>query len=191
MRCLGVALAGILLSTGVRSADVAEGDQDHRIAPLDIINVTVVGEKDLTLELRVSSGGTITYPYLGSLAVKDLTTAELETALKEKLREGYLVDPQVVVTVKEYRQRNVSVIGQVNRPSVVTLPAEQRMDILEAIAAAGGLTAAAKKSGIEVIRQGQKKPYRFKLDDLKKESDPEKKFWLEPGDVINVEESVF
>jgi|SRR5438477_9704472 len=160
---------------------------DRKIAPLDILTIDVVGEKDLSKELRVSSSGTITFPFLGSIEVKGRTPAEVEDLLKDKLGKDYLVDPQVIVTVKEYRTRTVSVIGQVNKPGLIPLPAEQKMDILEAIAQAGDLTKGARKSGIEVSRKG--KTYKFTLDQLKKESNPEKKFWLEPGDVISVRES--
>jgi len=170
-----------------RSDEVAEGD--HKIAPLDIIMIDVVGEKDLSKELRVSSSGTITFPFLGSIEVKSKTPAEVEKLIKEKLGKDYLVDPQVIITVKEYRSRTVSVIGQVNKPGVIALPAEQKMGILEAIAQAGDLTKSANKNRIEVSRKG--KTQKYTLDDLKKDTTPEKKFWLEPGDVIYVHESFF
>jgi len=179
------ALGSPLLLPG--ADEVVEGD--HKIAPLDIINIDVVGEKDLTKELRVSSSGTITFPFLGSIEVKGKTPAEVEDLLKEKLGKDYLVDPQVIVTVKEYRSRTVSVIGQVNKPGVIALPGEQKIGILEAIASAGDLTRSANKNRIEVSRKG--KTYKFTLDDLKKESNPQKKFWLEPGDVIYIHESFF
>src|SRR5437667_3739118 len=66
-----------------RTDEGAEGD--HKIAPLDIIMIDVVGEKDLSKELRVSSSGTITFPFLGSIEVKGKTHAEVENLLKEKL----------------------------------------------------------------------------------------------------------
>src|SRR2546422_4885689 len=120
-----------------RTDEGAEGD--HKIAPLDIIMIDVVGEKDLSKELRVSSSGTITFPFLGSIEVKGKTPAEVENLLKEKLGKDYLVDPQVIVTVKEYRTRTGSVIGQVNKPGVIALPAEQKVELFEAIAHAGEL----------------------------------------------------
>ena len=170
-----------------RTEEGAEGD--HKIAPLDIIMIDVVGEKDLSKELRVSSSGTITFPFLGNLEVKGKTPAEVENLIKGKLGQDYLVDPQVIVTVKEYRSRTVSVIGQVNKPGVIALPAEQKMGILEAIAQAGDLAKSANKKRIEVSRKG--KTQNFTLDDLKKDTSPDKKFWLEPGDVIYVHESFF
>ena len=170
-----------------RTDEAAEGD--HKIAPLDIIMVDVVGEKDLSKELRVSTSGTITFPFLGSIEVKGKTPAEVETLIKEKLGKDYLVDPQVIITVKEYRSRTVLVIGQVNKPGLIALPAEQKLGILEAIGQAGDLAKSANKNRIEVSRKG--KTQKFTLDDLKKDTNPEKKFWLEPGDVIYVHESFF
>jgi polysaccharide export outer membrane protein len=183
---LFVALEG-RTDENTRTDEAAEGD--HKIAPLDIIMIDVVGEKDLSKELRVSTSGTITFPFLGSIEVKGKTPAEVENLLKEKLGKDYLVDPQVIITVKEYRSRTVSVIGQVNKPGVIALPAEQKLGILEAIAQAGDLAKSANKNRIEVSRNG--KTQKFTLDDLKKDTSPEKKFWLEPGDVIYVHESFF
>jgi protein involved in polysaccharide export with SLBB domain len=170
-----------------RTDEAAEGD--HKIAPLDIIMIDVVGEKDLSKELRVSTSGTITFPFLGSIEVKSKTPAEVENLIKEKLGKDYLVDPQVIVTVKEYRSRTVLVIGKVNKPGLIALPAEQKLGILEAIGQAGDLASSANKNRIEVSRKG--KTQKFTLDDLKKDTNPEKKFWLEPGDVIYVHESFF
>ena len=183
---LFVALEG-RTDENARTDEAAEGD--HKIAPLDIIMVDVVGEKDLSKELRVSTSGTITFPFLGSIEVKGKTPAEVETLIKEKLGKDYLVDPQVIITVKEYRSRTVLVIGQVNKPGLIALPAEQKLGILEAIGQAGDLAKSANKNRIEVSRKG--KTQKFTLDDLKKDTNPEKKFWLEPGDVIYVHESFF
>ena len=189
-----LAAFALFVALNVRADENAKTDEgaegDHKIAPLDIINIDVVGEKDLSKDnLRVSSSGTITFPFLGSVEVKGKTPAEVENLLKEQLGKDYLVNPQVIVTVKEYRSRTVSVIGQVNKPGNIALPAEQKMGILEAIAQAGDLAKSANKNRIEVSRKG--KTQKFTLDDLKKDTSPDKKFWLEPGDVIYVHESFF
>src|SRR5213594_3349401 len=102
--CLVAGSAGTL-SFAFRAAAAEEVEVDRKIAPLDIIIVDVVGEKDLSKELRVSSSGTVTFPYLGNLEVKGKTPTEVETLLKDLLGKDYLVDPQVIVTVKEYRSR--------------------------------------------------------------------------------------
>ncbi len=112
----------------------------------------------------------------------------LRTEVRE-LAQAKTNAPRSRTDIKEYQTRTVSVIGQVNKPGVIALPAEQRLDILEAITQAGDLTNVANKNRIEVSRNGR--THKFTLDELKKQTDPEKKLWLEPGDVIFVHESFF
>ncbi|MCL5096209.1 MAG: polysaccharide export protein [Candidatus Omnitrophica bacterium] len=156
---------------------------DHKIAPLEIITVEVFGEKDLSKEFRVSASGKISFPMLGEIEVAGKTAAQVENKIKELLSKDLLVDPQVTVAVKEYRMRNVIVMGEVNRPGAVQLQGEQKWTILDAIGEAGGLTRAAKNA-IEFTRQGHTK--RLNLEELKKENDPNKIIYLEPGDMIYV-----
>jgi len=165
----------------------AEDVNDRKIAPSDIIIVEVFGEKDLSGEHRVQQSGTIKYPLLGSVEVAGKTPSQVAAILAEKLEAEYLVDPQVNVMVKEYRLRTVSVIGKVNKEGSIELPAEQKIDIVDAIARAGGFAATANPNRIELSRGGKTTVYKF--NDLKKVKDPDKKIWLEPGDVIDVKES--
>jgi polysaccharide export outer membrane protein len=171
------------------AAEQKEDQNDRKIAVSDIIIVEVFGEKELSGEHRVQQSGTITYPLLGSVEVARKTPAEVSRLLQEKLKADYLVDPQVNVMVKEYRLRTVSVIGKVNQEGAIELPAEQPMDILEAIARARGFSATANKNKIELSHHGKTTVYKF--DDLKRVKDQDKKVWLEPGDVIYVHEAIF
>src|SRR5207247_9826438 len=120
MSALFVALDG-RTDENARTNEAAEGD--HKIAPLDIITIDVVGEKDLSKELRVSTSGTITFTFLGSIGVKGKTPAKVENLIKEKLGKDYLVNPQVIITVKEYRSSTVLVIGQVYNTGIISLHA--------------------------------------------------------------------
>lgn len=160
---------------------------DRRIAPQDLLLITVVGERDLQTEFRVSSSGSVFFPFVGAVPAKDLTPPELAERLREVLMKDYFVDPQVIVTVKDYRQEFVYVIGQVNRPGPVAIPSERRIDILEAIAFANGTTRLAR-SKINFTHNG--KTETLSIDDLKKQADPDKKIWVQPGDIIEVKESV-
>jgi polysaccharide biosynthesis/export protein len=166
----------------------AEVELDRRIQPADTVIIEVFGEKDLSGEHRVQAGGTINFPLLGVVKVGGMTTSELAKELASKLREGYLKQPQVYINVKEYRARTVSVMGYVEKPSAIKLPSEYRMDILEAIAEAGGFARTANKGKIDLTRNGKTRTYSF--DQLRKESDPNKRVWLQPGDVVYVHESL-
>lgn len=184
-------VAVLLLSALVPNPPYVLGQDgnDRKVAPSDIIVVEVFGEKDLSGEHRVQQSGTIKYPLLGSVEVAGKTPVQVAALLAAKLEADYLVDPQVNVMVKEYRMRTVSVVGKVNREGVVEIPAEQKIDILEGIARAGGFSPVANKNRIELSRKGKTTNYKF--DDLKRVKDIEKKVWLEPGDVIYVHESFF
>ncbi len=160
---------------------------DRKIAPQDLLNIYIVGEKDIPFEFPVTSTGTIQFPFLEMVEVKDKTPAEVSAYLKEMLGKDYFVDPQVLVSVKQYRKQFVRVIGQVAKAGLVELPSEQRFDVIDVIAAAGGLNNLADKGKISVTRKG--KTETFSLKKLKEIKDPAQKVWIEPDDTIEVGES--
>ena len=129
---------------------------DRKIESLDMLMVHVFGESEFSgpdnsgLELRVSSAGDISLYLLGSVKVQGKTPAEAEEYIRTLLMKDYIRNPHVLVQVKSYRTSNVTVMGQVSKPGLITLPAEQRIDILAGIAQAGGFTKFAKTSKIEI-----------------------------------------
>lgn len=185
----GIGLS-VLLAFFSTDAAGAESEIDRKIAPADTLIIDVLNEKGLSVERRVEQGGTINYPLLGIVAVGGKTTREVAAELTHQLEKDFLVSPQVSVNVKEYSSRTVSVLGEVvGKAGAIKLPGERRMDILEAITEAGGFTPNANQHKIQLYRKGQKTQY--KLDQLLKLTDPAKKIWLEPGDVIYVPERLF
>jgi protein involved in polysaccharide export with SLBB domain len=162
---------------------------DYKVSPQDILVVSVVGEKDLTQECRVSSSGTITFAWLSNVDVGGKTPGEIEQKLRTDLDKDYLVDPTVIVSVKEYRAREVTVMGQVNRPGAIPIPAEQGLTIIEAIARAGSIAKGGDSNKIWYTRRGKEK-VKMSLDQLSKITDRDK-MMVEPGDVIDVGEKVF
>ena len=161
---------------------------DRKIAPQDLLNIYIVGEKDIPFEFPVTSTGTIQFPFLEMVEVKDKTPAEVSAYLKEMLGKDYIVDPQVLVSVQQYRKQFVRVIGQVAKAGLVELPSEQRFDVIDVIAAAGGLNNLADKGKSSVTRKG--KTETFSLKKLKESKDPAQKDWIEPDDTIEVGESL-
>ena len=173
----------------------AKVDTDRKIEALDMLTVNVFGEEEFSgtnnsgLELRVSSTGEVTLYLLGSVEVAGKTPAEAEKHIRDLLKKDYIRDPHVLVLVKTYRVSNVTVMGQVGTPGLIDLPAERRLDILSGIAQAGGFTKLARTSRIDLTRAGVTTTYD--LDKLKKETNPAKKIWLSPDDLIYVHESAF
>lgn len=173
----------------------AKVDTDRKIEALDMLTVNVFGEEEFSgtnnsgLELRVSSTGEVTLYLLGSVQVAGKTPAEAERHIRDLLKKDYIRDPHVLVLVKTYRVSNVTVMGQVSSPGLIDLPAERRLDILSGIAQAGGFTKLAKTSKIDLTRGGVTETYD--LNKLKRETNPAKKIWLSPDDLIYVHESAF
>jgi len=163
---------------------------DYKVCPQDVLTVAVIGEKELTQDCRVNTSGTISFAWLNNVEVAGKTAAEVEQHLRKLLDKDYLVDPTVLVQVKEYRAREVTVMGQVNKPGAVPIPAEQPLTIVEAIARAGSIAKGGDPNKIYFTRRGKEK-IRLSLDALSKITDPARVIYVQPGDVIDVAEKVF
>lgn len=162
-------------------------DAERKIAPTDLLLISIVGERDLQVEFRVSASGAIQFPFLEIVEVAGLTPMEVKSKLETELSKDYFVAPEVIVTVRDYRPDFVRVIGQVVRAGPVAITGEQKMDIIDVIAMAGGTTRSAKNS-VEYTHKGVTRT--LKLEDLKKETDPAKKVYAQPGDIIEVKEGI-
>jgi protein involved in polysaccharide export with SLBB domain len=184
-----------MFSPGPARAADAVGDTggdyspDYKVIPGDILIIAVVGEKELTQDCRVSSSGTITYAWLSNVEVAGKSPADVEQHLRKLLDKDYLVDPTVLVAVKEYKTREVTVIGQVNKPGSILISPEQPMTIVDAVSRAGGFTRGADQSKIYFKRPGEEKR-TFRWEELTKETDPKKTIYVQPRDVIEVKEKL-
>jgi polysaccharide biosynthesis/export protein VpsN len=186
MRKVLLLTLALLLTSGSWRA-FAQARSDYKIAPHDIIVIDVFGEKDLSKEFRVTATGTINYYFLGEVKVEGKTTSEVREALTEELNRDYLVEPQITVDVKEYRLREIFVNGQVGKPGAIPMTGEQELDILSAIAKAGGFTQRANQNKIKFTRPGERERV-FSFDELKK--DPKSRILLLPGDIIEVSDKL-
>src|SRR6187455_3200348 len=95
------------------------GSSEDRIRIDDTFDVRVYGETELSGTFRVATDGTIDYPLAGRLQVTGLRTGEIQKLLITKLKDGYLKDPQIVVTIKDRNSKKVAVLGQVAHPGQV------------------------------------------------------------------------
>lgn len=110
------------------------------IGPNDLVGVSVYGSPELSGPVRVDGNGMVRLPMLkGAIQASGLYPSQLETVIADALKKGnVLVDPIVTATIMEYQSRPVSVMGAVNKPSV--LQVSQPTTLLEALARAGGIT---------------------------------------------------
>jgi polysaccharide biosynthesis/export protein len=108
----------------------------YQVGAGDTIRVVVFGEEDLSLALPVDRDGNVHLPYVGRVLVRGLNSQECSELIELRLRDGYLVDPQVTVSVSEYGARPVQVLGEVEAPGVYYLMGDT--SILGMLARAGG-----------------------------------------------------
>jgi polysaccharide export outer membrane protein len=180
------ALLGISLGLGGLAAK-GQVSESYKVQPTDILIIEVANEPKLgAKEFRVAASGEISYPFIGAVRAADRTPVEIQEEVKRLLETDYLVNAQVLVQVRDFRKKIVSVFGQVNKPGLIEIPPERKMTAIEAISAAGGLTRLARQSGIQLIREGKKEPTLYNLDELKSS---EKPVYVENGDMIFVPES--
>ncbi len=160
------------------------------LGPGDTFTLEIVGEKDLPHEYQVASDGTVDFPYVHTLKIADLEAQQVARLVRERLiAEKVLSDPSVVVQVKEYASRKVTIIGQVAKPgSYALLPG---MTMIQAISQAGGLTPVASGSHVNLTRKTEKgqKTVEVDVEAISEGKSPDVP--LQAGDQIYVHERIF
>lgn len=165
------------------------GMPEDRVGMDDTFDVRVYGEPELTGVFRVATDGTIDYPLAGRIQVSGLRTGEIQKLLVNKLKDRYLKDPQVVVTIKERNSQKISVLGQVTKPGQVGY--YPNMTIVDAIASAGGFTGIAAKNSVNLRREvaGKIETRVYPVADISEGRS--QNVMVLPGDVLVVDERVF
>ncbi len=125
--------------------------QEYTIGPRDVLGITVWGQADLSRDYGVDPDGFIPFPLIGRVKAAGLTPKELAGELTERLGKDYLVNPQVIVWVKEYLSQKVQVLGAAEKPGVYYLTGPTT--ILEILSKAGGLASTAGKQVVLLRNQ--------------------------------------
>jgi protein involved in polysaccharide export with SLBB domain len=175
MRCISLFLLAVLFPL---AGIAAETLSDYRLGSGDRIQIQVFDEPDLSMEVRLSDAGTISYPFLGEVRVSGNTVSQLEAQIVGGLKGDYLVDPKVNVSVVEYRPFYIN--GEVEDPG--GYPYQPGLTLRKAIALAGGFTERASKSKINVLSEGA-------IDGRQRQIGMD--VMLNPGDIVTVEQSFF
>ncbi len=177
-----------MLATGASSS----GPKLSRIGSADVLEVVVYQEEDLKAKVTVDAKGMVSLPLLGSVQVGGSTTDEAAATIRDLYGKDYLVNPQVTVSVAERAKRRFTVMGQVNRPGVFEFPPEESVNLLQALATAGGYTRLASPSKVTLQRMENGLPRAIRLDAQAMSRDPNAApFQVLPDDVINVGERLF
>jgi len=158
---------------------------DYIIGPGDVLFISVWKDQALTQSLQVRPDGKISFPLIGELAAGGRTVAQLQKDMEEKLSR-FIPEPTISVGVQDIRSMFIYVIGRVNAPGRFAINAP--VDVLQALAMAGGCNAFAETKGIKVFRKtgSETRIMGFNYNDVSRGKNLEQNITLARGDVIVV-----
>ncbi|HZZ91044.1 MAG TPA: polysaccharide export protein EpsE [Usitatibacter sp.] len=153
----------------------------------DMVRITVFRNPDLTTEARISERGTVLFPMIGEVQLSGLTPSQAGRRIADKLTQGrYVVNPEVTVSMMQVNSRQVSVLGNVNKPGRYPLDS-QTAHLTDFIAVAGGLA----PTGSDVVtvvstKDGRTSKREVDLAEIFDRGDVSQNVELQPGDTVYV-----
>jgi len=158
---------------------------DYRLNPGDIIAISVWKEEDLQKEVLIRPDGKFSFPLTGDITASGRSIEQVREQVAKRLSR-YIPDLVVSISVLQINGNKVYVIGQVTRPGEIV--ANPNIDVVQALAIAGGATPFADLNNISILRRtptGQKSiPFRY--GDIEKGKRLEQNIQLQAGDVVVV-----
>ncbi|MCJ8141381.1 polysaccharide export protein [Ancylobacter sp. A5.8] len=175
-----IAISGC--ATVPSASSVPAGDQNAQTEYLlgtgDRLRVTVFNEPTLSGEFQVNASGIISMPLIGNIDAQGKSAHALETAIAQKLASGYMRDPRVNVEVLQYRP--FYIIGEISKPG--EYPYRNGMNIMSAVAVAGGFTYRANDQSVYIRRAGQTQEMSYPATTTT---------MVFPGDIVRIGERLF
>lgn len=163
----------------------ARGQDSAVIRTSDKLEMKVAGEEDMTQPLTVGADGYVNVNFIKRVKVAGMNVDDAASKIRSELiRQRYFVDPQVSINITAAAKQTCTVLGQVNKAGLIEFPADGKMDLMGAIAAAGGFSKIANPGKVTVKRtNGRRETY-----DTKKLTD---RIPIYPNDQVDVAESRF
>lgn len=157
------------------------------LGPSDKVELTVYyGSHETKATYVLDPAGVIEVQYIGAVRAANKTAREIQKEVRERLADGFLIDPIVSLTVVEINSQKLSVFGQVSRSGSIKFT--PGMTIVDAIANSGGFTPMARKNMVKVTRTvaGKTEIYKIPVEMIAEGSRPN--FPVMPGDEVFVPE---
>lgn len=175
----------------------------YTVVPGDRLTITVLEDPNLNSQVLVRPDGRITLPIAGAILVNGLSPEQIQAIIRERLSPSFSVVPTVNVALSSTALPNVGpaaavtpvsiyVLGQVTNPGAIQVTPPQKLNVLQALAQAGGLTQFGKGEAIQIRRvnaeTGEETIFAFNYGELEEGRTLTANITLEEGDVIFVPE---
>jgi len=168
-----------------KTAAVPSPDSAYTIGPGDVLSISVWKDESLTRNVPVRPDGKISFPLIGEITAGGKSVSQLKKEIEKKI-SPYVPQPTLSVGVQAVNSLLVYVIGRVNKPGLFVL--NTNINVLQALAMAGGCNSFAKKNDIKIFRkqEGRTRIMEFRYDDVTDGKHLEQNVTLRRGDVIVV-----
>jgi polysaccharide export outer membrane protein len=159
-------------------AGLAKVDSDYRLGVADKVRIIVFDEPSLSGEFLVNANGSLSMPLIGDVPVAGSTASVVTEAIRKRLSDGFLKEPQVSIDILTFRP--FYILGEVNKPG--EYPYSSGLTVFNAVATAEGFTYRANKKKVVIKHAGA-------TDESKEKLTPD--LQVRPGDTIRIQERLF
>ena len=157
----------------------------YTIGAGDVLDISVWNNEALTKQVTVLPDGKIQFPLIGEVVVGGKTISVLKKELEDRI-SPFVPGPNLSVMVQQVNSMLIYVIGKVNNPGRFVL--NTNVNVLQALAMAGGLNPFAKRNDIKIFRKTNDKNmiFEFEYDEVAEGKDLKQNIQLQRGDVVVV-----
>ena len=172
-------------ATALSAQEPQSTGRAYEVQPGDVLLISVWKEEDLQQEVLVRPDGAFSFPLVGEISALHKTIENIRVELSRKLSR-YIPDLVVTVGISQINGNKVYVIGQVNQPGEFVV--NPRVDVMQALAMAGGTTPFADLNDIKILRRTSTKQtvYEFRYNDVARGRRLDQNIVLQTGDIVVV-----
>ncbi|BBO85855.1 hypothetical protein DSCO28_64210 [Desulfosarcina ovata subsp. sediminis] len=164
---------------------LTDATPDYAMGAGDILEISVWKDPALTRQVVILPDGTFSFPLVGRFRAAGKTIDQLKSEMESALVR-FIPEPDLSVIVQQVNSQVVYVIGKVNRPG--HFPLNRNIDVLQALAMAGGVNIFADTRDIRIFRKTDKQtmviPFDYKA--VTEENQLDGNIQLQRGDVVVV-----
>lgn len=158
---------------------------DYIVGPGDVLKISVYDHNDLETTVRVTENGHIVMPLLGQVKVGGMKTSDVSDQISRLLADGYIINPQVNIFIKEFRSKKAVILGQINKPGIAELRGS--ITFLELISQSGGLKETAGDAAtIKRTQNGKQEVIVLSIKSIVEGGDLSQNILIRDGDTIYI-----